>query len=127
MASSTNTTLPSISQPLTTDTGSGSETDYGSEFSEEELQELNREIDRIYGRTPSTTAAVEDNPILQNVEAIAPDESPSQERARIPRVSRKRQKRGDATRIEFEDNTKVLGRGEGQDTVSYPDRKSHPD
>lgn len=121
MASSTNPSLPSVSQPLTTDAGSGSETDYGSDFSEEELQELNREIDRIYGRTPNATgatAAIEDNPILSNVEFVAPDESPSQERARIPCSS---QRRGEVVRIEFEDDKTGVCRGS---EVVYPDRKS---
>ena len=120
MASATNPYLSPITQPLTTDAGSGSETDYGSDFSEEELQELNREIDRIYGRTPSTTPAteaIEDNPILSNVEFVAPDESPSQERARIPRSA---QRRGEAVRIEFEDDKTGICRGS---EVVYPDRK----
>lgn len=114
MASSRNTAAPSTSpspRPLDEDT------DYGSDFSEEELQELNREIDRIYGRTPPVVIATEDNPIVHNVESPALDESPSQELARLPRSS---QRRGQAVRIEFEDdNTSLLGGGQ----VAYPDRK----
>ena len=114
MASPRHTTAPSpSSKPQSQD----DETDYGSDFSDGELQELNREIDRIYGRTPSSTVAIEDNPIINNVENIPLDELPSQGRARVPRSS---QRRGKAVRIEFEDER--AGHG-GRDQVAYPDRK----
>lgn len=98
--------------------------DYGSDFDDEELQELNHEIDRIYGKQPTAGIVIEDNPITNDVEYVPTDVSV----ARIPVSSQPRssQSRSQPAHIEeFEDDSQRAGY-RGETTIAYPDRKSTP-
>ena len=94
--------------------------DYGSDFDDEELEELNREVDRIYGSQKTTKADIEDNPITNDIEYIPTDVLV----ARVPNTSHPRLSQFQRINIEFEDdrNTERIGDG-GNTTLSYPDRK----
>lgn len=93
---------------------------YGSDFDDEELEELNREVHRIYGSQKTTKAYIEDNPITNDVEYIPTDVSV----ARVPNFSQSRLSQSQRINIEFEDDRSTERIGNGSNTtVTYPDRK----
>ena len=94
--------------------------DYGSDLDDEELEELNREVDRIYGLQKTTKADIEDNPITNDVEFIPTDVSV----ARVPNSSQPRLSQSQRINIELEDDRSTERIGDGRNTtVTYPDRK----
>lgn len=97
--------------------------DYGSDFDDEELEELNREVNRIYGSQKTTRADIEDNPITNHIEYIPTDVLV----ARVPNASHPRLSQYQRINIEFEDdrNTERIG-DEGNTTLTCPDRKFFP-
>lgn len=69
------------------------DSDYGSDFSPEELEIL----DKLLAATPSNSVPAEDNPIVSDVEYHLPPAV-----ARITRFSARESRRGDSVPIEYE-------------------------
>lgn len=91
--------------------------DYGSDFDDSELEELNHEIDRIYGKEGRPSQAdTEDNPITNDVENI----SAEQPVAKVPLLSQ----RSGPLHVEFEDDTSTAAPSDGSKTaITHPDSK----
>lgn len=105
------------------------ESDYFSDFDEEELEELNREVQRIYadkGQEEGTKLkeVQEDNPIGNDVEYTV-----SQEVARLPKTPSRNSSAHMVVEFEAETNTTQNTSYGGTDApfsttfVTYPDRK----
>ena len=93
--------------------------DYGSDFNDEELEELNREVDRIYGKQPTPAIEIEDNPITNDVEYLPTNASV----ARVPHSSQPQLSQ--RIEVELQDDSERISDG-NREKVTYPDRKSLP-